>query len=85
MAATRLQEMQNRNLLKTIVQINDLDIVRYGEVGKYCLATKDLNSCHAVAIISKKAAILPHTASLAPEAIRDTLDQKHDNKSHPLL
>lgn len=71
MAAARLKEMQDLNLLKTVVQMNDLDIVRYGEAGKYCLATKDLNSCHAVAIIPKKAAILAHIAPLAPEAIRN--------------
>lgn len=72
MAAARLKEMQDLNLPKTMIQMNDLDIVSYVEIEKYCLATKNLNSCHAVTIISKKAAILAHIAPLASKAIRNS-------------
>lgn len=71
MAAAQLEKVQASNLLKKMVQMDDYDIVRFGEAGKTCLATRDLNSCHAVVIVSKKAAILAHIAPHAPTAIRD--------------
>ena len=69
MAAARLKQVQDLGLLKTMVQMNRFEIVRFGEAGKYCLATNNLNSCHAVVILSKRAAILAHIAPNAPAAI----------------
>ncbi|KAL8800263.1 MAG: hypothetical protein Q9182_005287 [Xanthomendoza sp. 2 TL-2023] len=64
MAEARLAEVEGR--LKTYVAMNSYDHVVFGEDGKDCIATKELNACHAVAIISKQAAILGHWAALAP-------------------
>ncbi|KAL8913343.1 MAG: hypothetical protein Q9171_001820 [Xanthocarpia ochracea] len=66
MAATRLSQVRQSKELKTEVQMNHFDHVIFGEDGKTCISTEDLNGCHAVAIISKKAAILGHWAVWAP-------------------
>ena len=71
MAAARLQQARASNILKATVSMDHHDIIRFGEAGKWCLATVDLNSCHAVVIVSKKPAILTHIAPRPPEAIRD--------------
>ncbi|KAL8798383.1 MAG: hypothetical protein Q9182_006705 [Xanthomendoza sp. 2 TL-2023] len=66
MTVARINSERSSNRLKSDVPMNRLDIVRYGESGKYSIATQNLNSCHAVAIISRKAAILAHIAPSAP-------------------
>ncbi len=78
MAAARLQQVRARNILKTTVPMNHHDIIRFGEAGMWCLATVDLNACHAVVIVSKKAAILTHIAPRPPEAIRDRYSTSED-------
>jgi len=78
MAAARLLQVQNLNLAKPMVQMDKVDIIRFGEAGKYCLATDRLNSCHAVAVVSKKAAILAHIAPHAPEHIRHKFSSADD-------
>ncbi|KAL8726162.1 MAG: hypothetical protein Q9166_006879 [cf. Caloplaca sp. 2 TL-2023] len=64
MAAGRMQQVLGQ--LKSIVEMNTYDFIRFGEKGKTCIATTELNGCHAVAIISRKAAILGHWAAMAP-------------------
>ena len=66
MARVRLMYVERLGRLKSRVPMNENDIVIFGEEGKFSLATVDLNSCHAVAIVSKKAAILAHIAPLPP-------------------
>ena len=66
MAAAQLAKVQSSGVLQKMVQMDDYDIVRFGEAGKTCLATQDLNSCHAVIIVSKKAAVLAHIAPNIP-------------------
>lgn len=78
MAAGKLEELGRAGKLKSIVAMNDHDIVRYGEDGKFGLATRDLKSCHAVAIVSQSAAILTHIAPLAPEPIRNNFPISED-------
>ncbi|KAL8790511.1 MAG: hypothetical protein Q9195_006342 [Heterodermia aff. obscurata] len=67
MATAQLREAQALGTLKTIVQMNRLDIVRFGENQKLCIATTGLGSCHAVAIVSRKATILAHISPRDPE------------------
>ena len=62
MARVRLLQVEQLGRLQSRVPMNEHDIVIFGEGGKFSLATEDLNSCHAVAIVSKKAAILAHIA-----------------------
>ena len=64
MARVRLLQVERLGRLKSLVPINECDSVIFGEEGKFSLTTKDLTSCHAVAIVSKKAAILAHIAPL---------------------
>ena len=71
MAVARLEQAKTLSRLKAIVAMNDFDIVRFGEENKYSLATKDLNSCHAVVIVSRKAAILAHIAPNSPDSVRN--------------
>lgn len=78
MAAAKLQQVRARNILKTTVPMIHHDIIRFGEDGMWCIATVDLNACHAVIIVSKKAAILTHIAPLPPEAIRDKYPTSED-------
>ncbi|KAL8806141.1 MAG: hypothetical protein Q9182_001542 [Xanthomendoza sp. 2 TL-2023] len=71
MAAIMIQRAIADKRLKSMVLMNGFDIVRFGEVigtdQKYAIATQDLNACHAVAIISRKAAILGHIAPGSPK------------------
>lgn len=71
MAASMMQQAINNKRLKSLVPMNGFDIVRFGEVvgkdQKYAIATQNLNACHAVAIISMKAAILGHIAPGSPD------------------
>ena len=67
MARARLEQAIVDGNLKSIVPMNDLDTVVFGKDRKYSIATMDLNSCHAVAIISTKAALLAHIAPGPPE------------------
>ena len=60
MAFARLEQVRGLGSLKSIVPVNGLDIVVFGEDGKYSIGTVNLNSCHAVAITSTKAALLAH-------------------------
>ncbi len=78
MAAAQLEQVRARNILKTTMPMNHHDIIRFGEAGMCCIATVDLNACHAVVIVSKKAAILAHIAPLPPEAIRDRCPTSED-------
>ncbi|KAL8820872.1 MAG: hypothetical protein Q9223_000991 [Gallowayella weberi] len=66
MTVARIAAERKLNRLKSDVPMNHLDIVCYGENGRYSIATQNLNGCHAVAIISRKAAILAHIAPSAP-------------------
>ncbi|KAL8838114.1 MAG: hypothetical protein Q9170_002255 [Blastenia crenularia] len=70
MAAAQLKKVQDSGQLKRLVEMDDYDIVIFGRERKTCLATEDLNSCHAVIIVSKKAAVLAHIAPHAPAEIR---------------
>ncbi|KAL8952309.1 MAG: hypothetical protein Q9222_001761 [Ikaeria aurantiellina] len=67
MAASRWDQANAAGILKSIVPMNDFEIVRFGEDGKYCLATENLNGCNAVAIVSRRAAILGHVAPMSPD------------------
>ncbi len=71
MAATRIDQAKAGKRMKCMVPMNGFDIVCFGElVGndrKYAIATRNLNACHAVAIISKKAAILGYFAPRSPD------------------
>jgi len=51
--------------------MNHHDIIRFDEAGMWCIAIADLNACHAVVIVSKKAAILTSIAPRPPEAVHD--------------
>lgn len=69
--ARPLAEQADRNgTLMLNVPINGLGIVRFGDLvngsKRYSITTENLNSCHAVAIVSKKAAILGHIAPSSP-------------------
>ncbi|KAL8928739.1 MAG: hypothetical protein Q9208_001517 [Pyrenodesmia sp. 3 TL-2023] len=70
MAAVMIEQAISSKRLKCMVPMNGFDIVRFGEVvgedQKYAIATQNLNACHAVAIVSKKAAILGHFAPRSP-------------------
>ena len=66
MAAVQLQAIIREKQLKAMVPMDKFDIVEYGVDEKYSLATANLNSCHAVAIVFRKAAILAHIAPGAP-------------------
>jgi len=86
MAAARLQRAEDRNELKKVVEMKGLDILRFGESGKYYLATRDLNGCQAVIIFSKKATILAHIAPQAPKfSFRGTVKQAYDDHCHQQL
>lgn len=67
MAATMIEQARRNQRLKSEVPMNGFDIVRFGEDHKYAIATQDLNACHAIAIISTKAAILGHIAPSSPQ------------------
>ncbi|KAL8787409.1 MAG: hypothetical protein Q9195_007784 [Heterodermia aff. obscurata] len=66
MARVRLNEAIQLDRLKSIVPIDNLDIVVFGENKKNSIATQNLNSCHTVAIVSRKAALLAHIAPGPP-------------------
>ncbi|KAL8939221.1 MAG: hypothetical protein Q9211_002834 [Gyalolechia sp. 1 TL-2023] len=58
--------------LMCMVPMNQFAIVYFGRKDsngdqKYCIATANLNACHGVAIISRKAAILGHVAPSNPD------------------
>lgn len=68
MADAQINQAGNR--LKCKVAMNKMAIVRFGEevqgFKRFCIATENLNSCHGVAIISRKAAALGHIAPRHP-------------------
>ncbi|KAI4188408.1 MAG: hypothetical protein LQ346_005322 [Caloplaca aetnensis] len=72
MARQLTRQSRDNGTLMLDVPIDGLGIVRFGEIidgyKKYSIATEDLNSCHAVAIVSKKAAVLGHIAPSNPLA-----------------
>ena len=70
MANARLERERRANRLK-MVQMNKEDIVIFGQDNKFSIATDRLNSCHALAIVSKQAAILAHIAPSAPDVPED--------------
>ena len=70
MAVARIVSERGRGRLQNMVAMNAYDIVCFGNRGKYSLATENLNSCHAIIIVSKKAAILAHIAPHSPDNIR---------------
>ncbi|KAL8992128.1 MAG: hypothetical protein Q9169_007347, partial [Polycauliona sp. 2 TL-2023] len=62
MANALINEALRTERLKSLVDMNKYDMVQFGKDQKFSIATKNLNSCHGVAIISRKAAILGHIA-----------------------
>ena len=52
--------------------MDQLDMIEFGKNGKYSIATQDLNFCHAVAIVPRKAAQLVHIAPNSPENQRQS-------------
>ncbi|KAL8670952.1 MAG: hypothetical protein Q9168_004535 [Polycauliona sp. 1 TL-2023] len=79
MAAQLIEQARDAKMLREVF-MTKTEIVRYGEdasrwtgdddkkylTAKYAIATEDLNACQAVAIISKKAAIMSHISPLSP-------------------
>ena len=76
MAGRRLSDLINLHRVKAIVPTNGYEFIEFGEycggAKRYCLGTWDLNSCHAVAIVSQSAAILAH---ISPRPFTSTPDQ----------
>ena len=66
MANARLEQEKSANRLECMVPIDFNDIVIFGKNNKFSIATDRINSCHAVAIVSRKAAILAHIAPMSP-------------------
>ncbi|KAL9599247.1 MAG: hypothetical protein Q9219_003949 [cf. Caloplaca sp. 3 TL-2023] len=71
MASARIKQAIDSGRLKSMVAMNKFDIIyfrmedQHGDQ-KFCIATENLNSCHGVAIISRKAAVLGHIAPSSP-------------------
>ncbi|KAL8727130.1 MAG: hypothetical protein Q9166_006263 [cf. Caloplaca sp. 2 TL-2023] len=71
MANALINQAIQTKRLKCMVDMNKLGIVYFGRKDqngdqKFCIATANLNSCHGVAIISRKAAVLGHVAPSYP-------------------
>lgn len=67
MAHARISQAGNR---LRMVKMNRMAIVKFGEEyqghKRFCIATENLNGCHGVAIISRKAAALGHLTPSHP-------------------
>ena len=69
MTATRIRELSDLgrfDVTKFMVPMNRLSISVFSEEPAPCLATEHLNSCRAVVIFSKQAAILAHIGRMRP-------------------
>lgn len=61
MASNKLEESRRRGDLQ-VVGMDQVGFLRFKTNGKYCLGTANLNSCTAVTIVSRNAAVLAHIA-----------------------
>ncbi|KAL9124301.1 MAG: hypothetical protein Q9217_006356 [Psora testacea] len=71
MAPSMLQNARGQGELR-LVSMNEVKYLRFEPKAKICLGTENLNSCTAVVILSKNAAILGHFSPRPPSANANT-------------
>ena len=72
MAPSMLQTARDHGKLR-LVSMNEVKYLRFEPKAKVCLGTENLNSCTAVVILSKNAAILGHFSPRPPSASTNTV------------
>lgn len=86
---SKFQEAKEKDRLR-LVQMNEVKYLRFDPKVKTCLGTKDLNSCTAIVVLSRNAAILghfsPRPSTANPNtATGDTHIKAKMNEFHTLL
>jgi len=89
MATSKLQNAKGKNQLR-LVEMNQVKYLRFEPKAKTCLGTEDLNSCTAIVVLSRNAAILghfsPRPSTANPNtATGDTHIKAKMNELHTLL